>query len=123
MSLRTYLRQKLKERGWTQADLAAYSGINKMNITRLMGSGKERTQVPDLATLDAYARALEVPLYRLIEEAGYEVHCPRDNPEAILARQIIDRPLLREICNEMIMLDEKDHQQIRSFIRGLKASQ
>lgn len=75
MGIARFLKQQLAERGWTQKDLAIRAEMQPGSLTYIM---KRDYIVPQLETLDALARALDLPLAQLIAACGFQVSRPGD---------------------------------------------
>lgn len=67
MGLSDYLREKRKEKDWSQRDLANASGISNAEISRIE-SGKRKT--PSTDVLKAIAKALNTPVDEIFQQAG-----------------------------------------------------
>lgn len=67
MSLRDYMREQRKKKNWSQRDLAAAADVSNAEISRIE-SGKRKSPSPTV--LKAIARALDVPVAKLYQEAG-----------------------------------------------------
>ena len=67
MSLGDYMREKRRERNWSQRDLAAASGISNAEVSRLE-AGKRKE--PSIVVLEKIARALNTPMSEVMEHAG-----------------------------------------------------
>lgn len=116
MSLKTYIKELLRQRGMTQQDLAHAIGVSKMTVSRWVSDeSAETTTLPDLPNLAATARVLEAPLARFIEEAGFTLGINEVSTDTKLARQIADRPALRRVVTMMIDIDDND----LGFIEGM----
>ena len=68
--LALYLAAEIEARGWDAAGLAARAGIPKGSLHYTMN---QPGAVPELATLSKLAKALDVPLDRLIRAAGFDL--------------------------------------------------
>jgi transcriptional regulator with XRE-family HTH domain len=64
MRVGTVLKQQRAMMGWTQAEVAKRAGVTKFYIS-LLESGTRRT--PSLAVRKRLAKALHVPLLRLLD--------------------------------------------------------
>ena len=59
------VREARKRKGWTQAQLASHAGVRRATISQLESG---RTQRVNLAVLEKVAKALGVPMLRLLRE-------------------------------------------------------
>ncbi len=66
MSLGDYMREKRKEKDWSQRDLANASGVSNAEISRLE-AGKRKE--PSIAVLEKIAKALNTPISEVLEHA------------------------------------------------------
>lgn len=67
MSLSEFMREKRKQKDWSQRDLAAAAGISNAEISRIEG-GKRKEPSPTV--LKAIAKALDVPVEEMLRQAG-----------------------------------------------------
>lgn len=118
-ALANFLRERLDERGWEQKDLVTQSGLKKATISRLLNG---QVDDPELPTFVALSEALEVPLWRLLEQAGYKIDRPTDpaDSDRQLARQIEASPELRPIVQWLFDLDFDDRAAVMSFVEVLR---
>lgn len=77
MSAGLYIRKKRMEKGMSQRQLAALSGISNSEISRIE-AGERRSPSPQV--LNGIARALDLPYETLLSEAGY---LPSEGPGAV----------------------------------------
>lgn len=67
MSLGDFIREKRKQKNWSQRDLAAAAGISNAEISRIE-AGKRKE--PSTSVLKEIAKALDTPFEELLLEAG-----------------------------------------------------
>lgn len=66
------VKQILKEKGWTQKDLAQKMGVAEISLSRSINGN------PNLDTLDKIAKALEIEVYELFTDIENDlITCPR----------------------------------------------
>jgi transcriptional regulator with XRE-family HTH domain len=118
-ALANFILKEMQQRGWDQKDLSAKSRIPKATISRLLNG---QVSDPELPTFVALSTALEVPLWKLLEQAGYEVERPTDPVESDrqLARQIEATPEIRPIVQWLFDLDMDDRAAVMAFVEALK---
>lgn len=63
---REWLREELAHRGWSSADLARRSNLNKSHISRIL-----RDRLPGTETLVKIAHALRLPADEVLRRAGH----------------------------------------------------
>lgn len=86
MSIGERLRELRQQRGFSQGDLEKISGLMRCYISRV----EHGHTVPSVETLERFAAALGVPLYRLFYEGD-------DPPPTPL---LTHRPTLKELAHE-----------------------
>jgi transcriptional regulator with XRE-family HTH domain len=97
-----WLMQELKERDWTQSDLARATGLTRQAISYFIG-GKSKT--PDDDSLHRIAKALKLPPVQVYREAGL---LP---PEPDVTKMI------EQILHEIEGMPEIDQQEVLAFIK------
>jgi transcriptional regulator with XRE-family HTH domain len=118
-ALANFLREQLRARGWSQTDLAAEAGLPKTTVSRLLN---DRVDEPELSTLMKLSVALEIPLIRLIELAGFPVEAPAP-PAAqhqrltILAESL---PWLTPIVEQLAALEPADLESVLTYLEVLR---
>jgi len=76
-TLAVYLRAQMKQRGWSQKQLAMTSGISESALSKLMHEGDRE---PELSTVVSLSKALDVPVRVLLEVSGVEIE-PATKPD------------------------------------------
>lgn len=85
-----WLLEKIKERGWTQADLARASGLTTAAISKYM-SGR----IPEKDALKRIAHAFDVPIEELYRVTGM---LPPNTESDLLTKTIMH--LMRDLDND-----------------------
>lgn len=67
MGLGDFIREKRKQKNWSQRDLAAAAGISNAEISRIE-AGKRKE--PSTSVLKEIAKALDTPFEELLSETG-----------------------------------------------------
>lgn len=101
MDFADWLREQMKIRDWSQADLARASHISPTQIARILS--RERNVGND--AIIAIARALQLPPEQVYRAAGILPPAPEINE------------LIEQIIHETQTLPENDQQEILAFIR------
>lgn len=117
---RNYVRKRMRERQIKdQATLAAKVGLKPPTLSRLING---KVEDPELPTFVLLAEALEDPLWRVLEEAGYKIERPADpsDSDRQLARQIELSPELRPIVEDLFALDADDRSAVVAFLQALR---
>lgn len=124
------IRRARKSKGWSLRDLEARTrelGIDDDGVTINILSFWERGVIrePKLTNLDLVARALDLPLWRLIEALGFDLNLRRDpvpnERRAAVARMLhvaTDDDLGR--IGRYLHLDEHERAAVDAFIESLQ---
>lgn len=118
-ALGNLLREKMKEKGWEQKDLAAESGIPKATISRIVGG---KVAEPELTTLWRLSDTLGEPLGKLIELAGFPVEpvTTDDDRRRRLALLVETFPWLELVVDDLAGLQPEDQAAVLSLLDGLR---
>ena len=120
MNLANFLWKRMREEGVAQKDLTSRFKIPGATASRwLKGNIGDP---PELPTFVAFSEALNTPLWRLLEQAGYKVEHPTnpDESDRRLARQIEATPELRPIVQWLFDLDLTDRAAVMTFVEILQ---
>lgn len=120
MGLANFIRKRMNEIQIKQKDLSDKFGIQKSTASRWLNGNIG--DPPELPTFVAFSEALQTPLWRLLEQAGYKIEQPTD-PEASdrqLARQIEATAELRPIVQWLFDLDLADRVAVMTFVEVLQ---
>ena len=97
-----WLTAQMRERNWSQADLARASGVHKQIIHYYL---TKSAKAPHAHVLAKIAYALELPVEQVYRAAGF-LPRPPDISETI-----------EQILHEMEDMPERDRQEVLAFIR------
>jgi transcriptional regulator with XRE-family HTH domain len=116
-----YLQSEIDQRGWSATDLARKSGITKSNISKLF---QNPSRIPQLTTLGKLARALDVPLPRLIALCGFEMEPDEGAPDAGQVAILFETmPELRQAVGSWSQLSEEYRRALVAYADGLRRQQ
>lgn len=96
-----WLLERLKENGWSQADLARHSGLTRGAISNYVNG-----RVPDEVALRKIAKAFNIPPENIFRVAG-------------VLPQTTDDPWINEIAYKLKMLDDSRRNLVDKFIKML----
>ena len=118
-ALANHIKKRMGDLGITQKDLTDRFGFSKGTASRLLNG---QIEDPELPTFVLLSEALEEPLWRLLEMAGYTVDRPTDpaDSDRQLARQIEATPELRPIVRWLFDLDIDDRAAVVAFAEAWK---
>lgn len=132
---RAWLLNELRDREWTQADLAKRSGLSKTTVNKwLMPVDNTNYRRPDYVSLVAVARALGVAIDSILEASSLSLTSRRPLSELqrdamALIEQLSDRslelvvPQLRSLVErEMAILTKADLERARTPIRDASST-
>jgi len=119
------LRQLREQKGFSQGDIEKASGLLRCYISRV----EHGHTVPSLETLERFAAALDVPLYRLFYTGGDTPPTPNLTPRQTL-EELADEPgasgsearfllKLKGVAGKIV---ESDRRFLLDFARKLAAS-
>jgi transcriptional regulator with XRE-family HTH domain len=112
--LQRLIRDRLAETGWSYPEAAARGGLPKSTLHHL-ANGTPAVRAPSAATLDAVARALDLPL-RMVQEAA---------AEAAGLRQFTPKGLdgtTRELIAAVPELSDEDREHLLALVRSMLAT-
>lgn len=102
MDFASWLQEELKNRDWTQADLARNAGVHRQVISTYIN--RQRAS-PDEAVLRKIARAFKVPPEQVFRAAG-----------ALPPKPEIDEQI-EQILHEVAQMPKEDQAEVLAFIR------
>lgn len=116
--LPAFLRRQIETRGTDASRLARKSGVNKSTLSKLLSNSEI---VPELTTLEKLARALELPLVRLMVAAGYDPGEGIGPLELEQAAILLDAvPELQEVAHSLASFSPDERGAILAYIRLLE---
>ena len=104
MDFLEWLNAELNQRNWNQSELARKSGLTRQAISHIL-SGRSRT--PDNKSLEAIARALNIPNDEVFRVAGIPVSKSKLSPLAERAAHLIES-----------IDDEKEKEMVIRFLES-----
>jgi transcriptional regulator with XRE-family HTH domain len=118
-ALANFVKKRMGEVGVTQKELTDIHKIPKGTVSRFLNGQVKDHELP---TFVVFSEVLQVPLWRLLEAAGYEIERPTDPAESDrrLARQIEATPELRPIVQWLFDLDMDDRVAVEAFVEAWK---
>ncbi len=115
-----FIRKRMKDVPVSQQELTTKFGIPSGTVSRWMNGNLGDN--PTLQIFVAFSEALQTPLWKLLEQAGYRIEEPTD-PEVAereLARQIEATPELLPIVHWLLDLDLSDRAAVMTFVEILQ---
>ena len=115
MAIGAKLRELRIARNLSQGDIEKRTGLLRAYTSRV----EHGHTVPTVETLEKYASALEVPLYRFFtdEESVAKPKLPRSDDS--WGRRGKDRGELRKLAKALSRLDERDRKLLLSMAQGM----
>jgi len=125
MDIGTRIRQLREEKGLSQGDIGEIAGLDRTYVSRVENSHV----LPSLETLERFATALDVPMYRLFYTPGngltgasptlwktLEEHAHGDGPEGANARFLLK---LKPYASRIV---DRDRDALLALARRLAAT-
>jgi transcriptional regulator with XRE-family HTH domain len=115
MAIGAKLRELRIAKNLSQGDIEKRTGLLRAYTSRV----EHGHTVPTVETLEKYASALEVPLYRFFtdEESVAKPKLPRSDDS--WGRRGKDRGELRKLAKALSRLDERDRKLLLSMAQGM----
>lgn len=107
--LRAFIESQMEKNRWTQADIAAQSGLSKQHISKMLKDERDvLPQLPDRDTLVALGRGLRVPVSAVVLRAAKACGVPVDVTEIAVpaAGELTDSQLLAEVARRLEARDD-----------------
>jgi transcriptional regulator with XRE-family HTH domain len=109
------LREMREEKKLSQGDIERKTGLLRCYISRV----ENGYTVPSIETLEKFARALEVPLYKFFYEGTEPPKKPKlstsEKTEPLWGTNAKERPELRRLAKALSQMDERK----RTLLLGL----
>lgn len=114
--LAPYLRAELNKRGWMDSQLADSAGIDRSTLTNIF---KNPDTTPKLETLDRLAKALSVPLAKLVTLCGFSIEGDEGtNIDEQVSILLDSMPELRGFIAHLAQLRPEDMRVIQAYVDG-----
>jgi transcriptional regulator with XRE-family HTH domain len=114
--LAPYLRAELNKRGWPDSQLADTAGIDRSTLTNIF---KNPDTTPKLETLDRLAKALQVPLAKLVTLCGFSIEGDDGtNIDEQVSILLDSMPELRGFIAHLAQLRPDDLRVIQAYVDG-----
>jgi len=114
-TLAALLARQMRERGWSLRDAEREIGISKTAVRNIL---EKPNVVPELETLSKIASALDLPLWRVIEVAGFDLDLSRAPLEKaqLLASLVATVPELDSQLHRLDQWSREDLQGLLAYI-------
>lgn len=117
--LSQFLYDELQRRGVSLSDFALQSGIPKQTLSNIINNPSSK---PELATFVRIADGLNMPLWKILEIAGYRIFAPGEEEDSIrLARTVDSFPWLKPILERLLALNPQDRAAVLAFLDSYAA--
>jgi transcriptional regulator with XRE-family HTH domain len=117
MEIGAKLRELRIAKNLSQGDIEKRTGLFRTYTSRV----ENGYTVPSVETLEKYATALEVPLYRFFtdEESIVKPKLPRRNNSSLWGSRGKERDELRKLVKALLRMDEQDRKLLVSMAQGM----
>jgi transcriptional regulator with XRE-family HTH domain len=118
MDIGTKLRELREAKNLSQGDIEKRTGLFRAYTSRV----EHGHTVPSIGTLEKYAHALEIPLYRLFTDEDsvrmLKLRQPKDDSSSWGTRGK-ERSALRKLAWALLRMDERDRKLLVSMAQGM----
>jgi|SRR5579862_1085688 len=118
MQIGAKLRELRKAKNLSQGDIQKRTGLFRCYTSRV----EHGHTVPSIGTLEKYASALEVPLYRFFTDE-VPVKVPKlpqlEEDSSLWGNRGKERVELRKLANALSRMDEQDRKLLVSMAQGM----
>jgi transcriptional regulator with XRE-family HTH domain len=117
MEIGAKLRELRKAKNLSQGDIEKRTGLFRCYTSRV----EHGHTVPTVETLEKYAHALEVPLYRFFTDAESVVKpkLPRRDDSSLWGSRGKERDELRKLAKALLRMDEQDRKLLVSMAQRM----
>ncbi|WP_083469920.1 helix-turn-helix domain-containing protein [Herpetosiphon geysericola] len=114
--LSVFVDQQLKQRNWSLRFAEEETGISKTALSNLIND----VQKPDLETLVKVSRSFSIPLWRVVEMAGYDLGFQTTSPSIAerIASLIEAVPEFQEGLERLMKATPDDIEGMLAFLEG-----
>lgn len=119
VTLKELLEREMERRSWSQRDVAIHTGVARTSIANIL---ENPDVVPGLETLERFGTTFGIPLWRMVEIAGFDAGLPADTPAGISARVAAlagQLPAYREILDRLGEIDPRDAHAVLAYLEIL----
>lgn len=119
VSLAEFLQREMERRGWSQRDVTIQTGVARTSISNIL---ENPDAVPTVETLVRFSQTFSIPLWRLLEIAGFDPGVPNDTPQGITARiaaLAAQLPEYRDILYRLGEIDPRDATGVLAYLEIL----
>lgn len=110
-ALRTFVQAQMDERGWTQSDLVAASGITKQVVSSLVSDARPKLdRLPMDKTIDGLARAFHVDRNVVLAKIGEAMGLPVSEPVVIYDASRVPNSDLLRVLSERLSKAGEEHE-------------
>lgn len=110
-ALRMFVQAQMDERGWTQSDLVAASGITKQVVSSLVSDARPKLdRLPQDKTIDGLARAFRVDRNVILAKIGEAMGLPVSEPVVIYDASRVPNSDLLRVLSERLSKAGEEHE-------------
>lgn len=118
LSLADFLQREIDKRKWSRRELASKSKVSRGSLDNIWD---DPGATPALETLEKLADTFGLPLWRLVEAAGFNLGLPAtpSELEKRTAQLLAREPQFQSMAPYLATLDPYDWQATLAFLEGL----
>jgi transcriptional regulator with XRE-family HTH domain len=117
--LAALLRKRMKDEGWTWREFEAFTGLSKSALANIIDNPDV---TPGLETLTKLARAFKMPLWRVVEMAGFDLELSHGDLSQTqrLASLMQSMPQYRPVVDYLVGVEPDDLEGILVYLETLQ---
>jgi transcriptional regulator with XRE-family HTH domain len=117
--LSIYLKKQIRDRDWTWRVAEETTGVSKSALANIIDNPDV---TPSLETLVKLSRAFKLPLWRVVEMAGFDLELSRgDTPQAQRLASLMEAmPQYRPVVEYLMQIDSDDLEGMLVYLETLQ---
>lgn len=118
VTLAEFLIREMDKEKWSVLDLEVQTGVSRGALRNIL---EKPDAVPTLETLLRLSRRFKLPLWRMVELAGFASGVPTDTPQGRTARIIALAQAMPQLSDALDLLVELSADEVEGVLAYLEA--
>jgi transcriptional regulator with XRE-family HTH domain len=116
--LSIFLKKQMKDNEWTWREFEETTGVSKSALANIIDNPNV---IPSLETLSKVSRAFNIPLWRVVEMAGYDLDLDTTDPDHTkrLSKLMEVMPQYQPVLEHLQKLDKEDIDGVLAYLEVL----